>query len=99
MKNLKSALIALALVTLTVGQANTTNNCANAPVSQQALTVTCSQVVAYLQATGHIVLTTPFTENGGSTWTCVTSKHGYHYNTTVYTDGVNVIGYLDEIID
>jgi hypothetical protein len=59
--------------------------------------VTASQVMAYLVNTmpPHTVYTTPTTSNGGLTWHCVTSKRGNYYNTTVYTDGTNIVGYED----
>lgn len=99
MKTLKSLILAAALMTGTLNAATSVTLNAQVLTSQvHFFAVTQQQVIEYLQATGHTVLTEPVTEDGGYTWTCLTRKRdGNTYFTTVYTDGTNITGHEDVI--
>ncbi len=62
--------------------------------------ITVDDVEAYLVKTGHTVLDTPRTEDAGKIWHCTTRKEdGHTYHTVVYTDGENIVGFDDTILD
>jgi hypothetical protein len=74
---------------------NNNNNNQNNQNNSEDEEVTQQDVINYLHGNGYYLLTDPRTEDGGRTWTSNTQKEGNNYITTVYTDGVNIVGHTD----
>jgi hypothetical protein len=100
MKQFRILFLALILVSFDAAATNQ-KKCETKFKAKHCLTeITVQQVITYLENTGHRVLTTPETEDGGYTWTCKTNiGDGHTYLTTVYTDGTNIIEFTDVMID
>ncbi len=81
---------------LFAGTASANNTTLNAYVQFNLAEISQQDVIDYLINTGHTVLCSPVTNDGGRTWKCKTQIGEALFNTTVFVENDQIVGHDDE---
>lgn len=58
--------------------------------------ITAGDIIKFLKSIDHHKYGPLTSCDGGLTWVCFTQAKGEYYITTIYTDGVNIVGWEDD---
>ncbi|MCW3071311.1 MAG: hypothetical protein JWO44_1201 [Bacteroidetes bacterium] len=99
----KLRILAVIFLSCSLQNSNASSGCITKTCSNKYITIfeknkaqtglTAADITKYLTDHGYTVTSTPSQANYN--WTCYTTKNGYNYFTTVFTDGSKIIGHED----